>query len=76
VIERVIDPSDRRVHRVQLGRAGRRDIDEYRTKRNAWLAGQLGQFGDDDLRALTAAVEVLERLTASEGSDPVGELRP
>ena len=71
VIERVIEPSDRRVHRVQLSERGRRGIDKYRTKRNAWLADQLDALDDEALGVVDDAVDVLEQLTASEGDDPV-----
>jgi DNA-binding MarR family transcriptional regulator len=71
VIERVIDPADRRVHRVQLSELGRRSIDVYRTKRNAWLAEQLTTLDDDAFARVIGAVEVLEQLAASEGSDPM-----
>jgi DNA-binding MarR family transcriptional regulator len=71
VIERVIDPTDRRVHRVQLSAKGRRDIDLHRSRRNAWLAEQLGGLDDASRADLRVVVEVLERLTASEGTDPV-----
>jgi DNA-binding MarR family transcriptional regulator len=74
VIERVIDTSDRRVHRVQLSPRGRRNIDRYRSRRNAWLAEQLHALDDDERDRIVIAVEVLERLTASEGADPVSRL--
>lgn len=71
IIERVIEPTDRRVHRVQLSARGRRGIDAYRTKRNAWLAEQLQALDDDAFDRVMAAVDVLEQFTASEGDDPV-----
>jgi DNA-binding MarR family transcriptional regulator len=67
----VIDPTDRRVHRVQLSAQGRRTIDTYRSKRNAWLTEQLALLDDDEIDRIIGAVDVLERLTASEGGDPV-----
>jgi DNA-binding MarR family transcriptional regulator len=73
-IERVIDPDDRRVHRVQLSARGRRNIDAYRSKRNAWLEKQLQLLDDDEHERLIAAVDVLERLTASEGGDPLSRI--
>lgn len=71
VIERVIDPGDRRVHRVQLSPRGRRTITAYRTKRNAWLTEQLEALDDVELDRVFAVLEVLERLTGGEGSDSV-----
>jgi DNA-binding MarR family transcriptional regulator len=73
-IERVIDPDDRRVHRVQLSARGRRNIDVYRSKRNAWLEQQMQLLEADELARLIAAVDVLEHLIASEGNDPVARV--
>jgi DNA-binding MarR family transcriptional regulator len=78
LIERVIDVDDRRVHRVRLSAKGRRSIDVYRSKRNAWLAEQLAGFDDGDRARVLDAVGLLERLTGAEGDDPVthaGETR-
>jgi DNA-binding MarR family transcriptional regulator len=72
LIERVIDADDRRVHRVRLSAKGRRTIAMYRSKRNAWLAEQLAAFDDGDRARVLDAVDLLERLTGSEG-DPVGD---
>ncbi len=72
-IERVIDPDDRRVHRVQLSEEGRTGITRYRSRRNAWLADQLAGLDDDELARVVAAVDVFERLTAAEGRDPVSD---
>jgi DNA-binding MarR family transcriptional regulator len=71
VIERLIDSSDRRVNRVRLSAAGRRGIERHRESRNAWLAEQLEGLDDDELARLLGALDVLERLTADEGPDPV-----
>lgn len=71
VIMRSIDPIDRRVHRVRLSDDGRRNIGRHRRSRNMWLNEQLEELADDDLDRLLSAVEVLERLTATEGPDPV-----
>jgi DNA-binding MarR family transcriptional regulator len=74
LIERVIDPADRRVHRVQLSARGRRSIDVYRSKRNAWLSEQLTVLDDEAFERVIAAVDVLERLTAFEGEDPLSDV--
>jgi DNA-binding MarR family transcriptional regulator len=70
-IERVIDPADRRVHRVRLSEQGRLHIAKHRSRRNSWLADQLQALGATDVARLEEVVELLERLTASEGADPV-----
>ena len=63
LVERVKDERDRRVCRVVLTPAGRKQIDRNRSRRNAWLARQLRELPADDLERLAAAVEVLEKLT-------------
>ena len=73
LIERVIDSDDRRVHRVRLSSRGRREINVYRSRRNAWLAEQIGLLDENDRAVLMGALRVLERLTASAGPDPVSE---
>jgi DNA-binding MarR family transcriptional regulator len=71
LVERVIDPTDRRVHRVRMTRRARRAIEIYRSKRNAWLASQLGLDDPEARERLASAVQVMESLTASAGPDPV-----
>jgi hypothetical protein len=42
---------------------GRTQLTLARTRRNAWLAQRLGDLDKKDLERLTAALNVLERLT-------------
>ena len=69
----MIDPTDRRVHRVRMTRRARRAIEVYRSKRNEWLTKQLRLDGDLARERLAIVVEVLESLAASAGPDPVTE---
>jgi DNA-binding MarR family transcriptional regulator len=71
LIDRIIDPADRRVHLVRLSARGRRHIEVYRSKRNAWLAEQIAQLDDSERAGLELTLAVFERLVASEGSDPL-----
>lgn len=71
LIDRIVDPFDRRVHLVRLSARGRRSIEAYRTKRNAWLEKQLDQLDDAEKAGLATALAVFERLLARDGSDPV-----
>ena len=73
LVERVIDPTDRRVHRVRMTRRTRRAIEVYRSKRNEWLTRQLRLDGDLARERLAIVVEVLESLAGSAGTDPVAE---
>jgi DNA-binding MarR family transcriptional regulator len=65
LVERVRDGVDRRVCRVNLTPVGRKQLDVNRSRRTAWLARQLRALPPEDIDALAAAVEVLERLTAA-----------
>jgi DNA-binding MarR family transcriptional regulator len=71
LIDRVIDPSDRRVHLVRLSTRGRREIEAYRSKRNAWLADQIDSLDDDERTGISVALSVFEKFVAPDGSDPV-----
>jgi DNA-binding MarR family transcriptional regulator len=73
LVERVIDPTDRRVHRVRMTRRTRRAIEIYRSKRNEWLTRQLRLDGDLARERLAIVVEVLESLAGSAGTDPVAD---
>jgi len=71
LVERLIDEPDRRVHRIQMTKRARKAIENYRSKRNAWLLDQLEGTAGPDRERLCIAVEVLEGLAAIAGPDPV-----
>lgn len=64
LIERERDTSDRRVTLVSLTAEGRRQFDESRTRRTAWLIDRLTALGDDHVRDLERAVLFLEAVAA------------
>ncbi len=64
LIERERDASDRRVTLVSLTAEGRRQFDESRTRRTAWLIDRLVTLGDDHVRDLERAVLFLEAVAA------------
>lgn len=66
LVERQTDDSDRRIARVTITDEGNRRTAETRAARNEWLGRKLAALGDDDLVALLAAVEPLERLVEAE----------
>ena len=68
-ITRQIDPSDRRVCRVQITTAGKRKLQAIRSRRTAWLTAQLHALSSDDLGRLHDVIEVLDHLTTA---PPVG----
>jgi DNA-binding MarR family transcriptional regulator len=70
LIERQRGADDKRVILVSLTALGRRQFDQSRTRRTAWLVQRLGQLETvDDARLLTA-VELLEAIVEPEPSTP------
>jgi len=65
LIERTVDPDDRRVCRVEVSSEGRRFLERTRNRRRAWLTTRLGTLDADEMGALAAALPVLERLTTA-----------
>lgn len=59
LIAREPDPSDGRLVRVHITRAGKRVLERSRTRRNAYLAKRLGALGSDELRILDEAATIL-----------------
>lgn len=62
-VTREVDPSDKRICRVQVTPAGRRRLDAIRTRRTAWLAERLSKLPADSLVHFREAVSVLDALT-------------
>jgi DNA-binding MarR family transcriptional regulator len=62
LVQREVDPADRRVARVRVTDAGRTLIAESRTRRDAFLAQRLATLSAEDAAAVEAALPVLERL--------------
>ena len=66
LVDRRVDPADRRVARVAVTSAGRVILDETRTRRDAYLAARISSLSDDEQALLGRAVPILERLAAEE----------
>ena len=64
LVERLADPTDRRVSLVALTSAGEALLAEIRARKTAWLNTQLDDLSPGELSRLIDALEVLERLTA------------
>jgi DNA-binding MarR family transcriptional regulator len=62
LIDRTVDPSDRRITRVSTTAEGRRRLEHSRARRNAFLAARLDELGPDPVRRLNAAIDALEEL--------------
>jgi len=61
-IERSSHPDDRRQSVIAISEAGRDLLAEETRARDEWLARRLVDFSAEDLRKLSEAVEVLDRL--------------
>lgn len=66
LVERQVDPADRRVARLALTPAGEALLDEYRTRRDLYLARLLHGFTAEERQILEAALPLLERLATAE----------
>ncbi len=62
MLERLVDPADGRVVRVQVSAEGRRTLQRTRSLRNALLARRLRRLSAEELRQLAELVPLLERL--------------
>jgi DNA-binding MarR family transcriptional regulator len=65
LVERQTDEADRRIARVSITEAGHQRMIETRTGRNQWLCAKLVDLDGDDIAAILAAVEPLERLVVA-----------
>ncbi len=64
MVEKVEDPTDRRLVVVRLTEAGHREVAETRRRRDAWLAQQLGRLSVEDRAVLARAHELLLELAS------------
>jgi DNA-binding MarR family transcriptional regulator len=72
LVERIHDPSDRRVCRVVTTDAGEQLLDRSRARKNAWLAERLATATPAELATLEQASAVIDRLLQA---DPAEEPR-
>jgi DNA-binding MarR family transcriptional regulator len=66
LVTRVVDAADRRVARVSTTAAGRKLLQQNRTRKNAYLAAKVRNLSADERALLQAALPVLERLVEDE----------
>ena len=68
LIVRRPDPDDGRRVLIELSEAGREALEEDRRHREGWLARSIDeQLSDDEREVLARAVELLQRLSQSDG---------
>jgi DNA-binding MarR family transcriptional regulator len=68
LVTRVIDPTDRRVARIEITEDGRQVLAESRSRKNVYLARQLHRLTPEERHALGGLTALLERL--AEGLEP------
>lgn len=66
LVERSVDPSDRRFVLVAATAAGKATIDKIRAERNAWLSARLDALSPEDVERLALAVDALAALAEDE----------
>jgi DNA-binding MarR family transcriptional regulator len=66
LVERVVDPVDRRVSRVTLTAAGHQVLGRNRSIKNAYLADRLHRLDPVDRLALEELTTLIERLSEAE----------
>ena len=78
LIERQRGADDRRVILVSLNAEGRRQLEQSRSRRTAWLDRRLSELGIIDEAQLLSVVELLEAIVEPEGLGlrPRGKSRP
>jgi DNA-binding MarR family transcriptional regulator len=64
LVDRLTDPTDRRVSLVTLSKKGHALVDQIRSRRNAFLLLRLRDLSPTDLEAVEQALPILERLSA------------
>ena len=65
LIERIADPSDRRICRVKVTAKGRRELQRIRTRKTAFLVERIESLDEADQASLAQLVELLEVLGAT-----------
>ena len=66
LVTRQVDPADRRVARVSTTSAGRKLLQQNRTRKDAYLAAKVRGLSAGERAVLQAALPVLERLVDEE----------
>jgi DNA-binding MarR family transcriptional regulator len=64
LLERAVDPSDRRVARVAVTTAGRGLIEESRRRKTSWLLDRIQALPVEEQERLSAALDALDHLIA------------
>jgi DNA-binding MarR family transcriptional regulator len=71
LLRRMPDSDDRRATLLAITSQGRRQLEQLRGERSAFLVAQLGTLSDEQRRALVTALDALEALAESPAAEPV-----
>jgi DNA-binding MarR family transcriptional regulator len=66
LVRREVDPGDRRVARITLGRQGKQLLDRSRSRKTAYLARRLRALAPAERDVVRRAVDILERFVSEE----------
>jgi DNA-binding MarR family transcriptional regulator len=66
LVRREVDPDDRRVARITLGRPGKQLLDRSRSRKTAYLARRLRALSPAERDVVRRAVGILERFVSEE----------
>ena len=66
LVRREVDPGDRRVARITLGRQGKQLLDRSRSRKTAYLARRLRALSPAEQDVVRRAVDILERFVSEE----------
>ncbi len=76
LVERVVDPGDRRVARVSITRSGDDLLAESRERKTEWLARRLSTLESEDLEVLARSAELIDELLSPGGDGDPGASSP
>lgn len=65
LVVREPDTNDRRVTRIRITPVGLEELEDVRSRRTQWLETQIGELSADELARLSAAADVLVKLTVA-----------
>ncbi|MGN6557481.1 MAG: MarR family winged helix-turn-helix transcriptional regulator [Solirubrobacterales bacterium] len=66
LIDRALDPDDRRSALVSVNATGRERLRRLRKRKNAYLARRMRDLTDEEVETLARAAEILERMREGE----------
>ena len=66
LVEREVDPSDRRISRLHITAAARKLLEKNRSRKTAYLASRMRTLSDEDRDVLARAAALLEKMTEGE----------